>query len=64
MLKKKLRNMIKEYGRVLTKQILLEEIEHLQEKMARASNIYIAIDYEHDLLDRQSMIKWLDNKDV
>jgi len=64
MLKRKLREMIKEHGRVVTKQILLEEIIQLQERIARASNIYLAIDIEHDLLDCQSMVKWLENKDV
>lgn len=63
-MKKKLRQMIKEFGRVMTKQIILEEILELQQKMSRASNIYLAIDIEHDILDRQSMLKWLDAKDV
>lgn len=63
-LKKKLRKIIKEHGRTQTKQILFKNIADLQEKIARASNIPQAIEFEHDLLDCKSMIKWLDNKDV
>lgn len=64
MLKKRLRNMIKESGRSATKKMILKEISDLQRKMLKASNIYLAIDIEHDILDRQSMLKWLNKKDV
>jgi len=64
MLKRKLRTMIKEYGRVATKKIILQEISHLEDKMTKASNIYAAIDIEHSLLDYKSMLKWLNQKNV
>ena len=56
--------MIKEYGRAMTKQIILEEIANLQQKITKAPTIYSAIDIEHDILDRKSMLKWLSAKDV
>ena len=58
-LRRKLREMIKEHGRVLTHQILLEEIEKLNQQMRQALNIYYAIDIEHEILDHQAMIRWL-----
>ena len=59
MLRTKLKAMILEYGKVLTKQILIEDIRELEQKLARSSNIYDAIDIEHNILDKKSMLKWL-----
>ena len=59
MLRQKLKQMIKQYGKVMTHQILLEEVEKLNEQMRKALDIYYAIDIEHELLDRQAMIRWL-----
>lgn len=64
MLRNELREMVKEFGKAMTRQMLLEQISKLQEKMRTATTIYHAIDIEHDILDRQSMLKWLDAKDV
>lgn len=59
MLRTKLKAMISEYGKVLTKQILIQDIRELEQKLARSSNIYDAIDIEHNILDKKSMLKWL-----
>lgn len=59
MLERKLRNMVKEHGRVATRQTLLEKIEKLNKQMLKAPGIYHAIDIEHDILDCQTMLKWL-----
>lgn len=64
MLKRKLRTMIKEHGRAATKKIIIEEILKLEKQIAKASNIYAAIDIEHSLLDHKSMLKWLNEKNV
>lgn len=62
MLRQKLNNLVKDHGKKKTKEILLQELEDLNQKMRLATNIYHAIDIEHDMLDIQSMLKWL--KDV
>lgn len=64
MLKRKVRNMVKEHGKAITKKIILEEISKLQEQIRKANDIYTAIDIEHSLLDYQSMLKWLNQKNV
>ena len=62
MLKATLQKMITKHGKRETKKIINKELKNLNEQMRKASNIYTAIDIEHDILDRQSMLKWL--KDV
>ena len=64
MLRIKLRQMIKEHGKVMTHQILLKEIKELNERMRKAFDIYTAIDIEHEILDRQAMIKWLKQEKI
>ena len=54
--------MVQQHGKKKTKQLIDNELKELAEKMRRATNIYSAIDIEHDILDRQAMLKWL--KDV
>lgn len=62
MLRQKLNNMIENHGKKKTREILLEQLEDLNQKMRLATNIYHAIDIEHDMLDIKSMLRWL--KDV
>ena len=62
MLRKKLNNMVEVHGKKKTREILLKELDDLEQKMRLATNIYYAIDVEHDRLDIESMLKWL--KDV
>ena len=65
MLRQKLKQMVQEHGKRKTKKIINQELENLALKMRQANNIYVAIDIEHEILDRQSMLKWLkDIKDV
>ena len=59
MLRKQLNSMIEEHGKVETYKILIKKIEKLQEKMRGSTNIYHAIDIEHDILDCQAMLRWL-----
>tara|TARA_A100001201_G_C4085925_1_gene200474 strand:+ start:1055 stop:1219 length:165 start_codon:yes stop_codon:yes gene_type:complete len=54
--------MIENHGKKKTREILLEQLEDLNQKMRLATNIYHAIDIEHDMLDIKSMLRWL--KDV
>ena len=61
MLRQKLNNMVENHGKKKTKEILLKELEALNQKMRSATNIYHAIDIEHDMLDIKSMLKWLKN---
>jgi hypothetical protein len=64
MLRQKLKTLIKNHGKKKTKQILLQQLEELNQKIRLATNIYHAIDIEHDILDIQSMLKWLKDKNV
>jgi hypothetical protein len=63
-LKQKLNKMIKQYGKPITHQILLEQIESLNIQMRKTLNIYHGIDIEHEILDRQSMIQWLKEEKI
>lgn len=62
MLRQKLKEMVTKYGKKETENLLNKELQKLMEDMRKATNIYHAIDIEHDILDRQAMLKWL--KDV
>jgi DNA polymerase III delta prime subunit len=59
MLRKKLKQMIEQHGKTKTKKLINEELAKLNEKMRSATNIYQAIDIEHDILDQKAMLKWL-----
>ena len=59
MLKTKLKEMIDQHGKAKTEKIINDELTRLNEKMRSATNIYQAIDIEHDILDQKAMLRWL-----
>lgn len=59
-LRKKLRNMIKEKGRVATKESLNSFKKHLQERLKVAPSIDHGLDISNDIADIDAMLKWMD----
>lgn len=59
MLKNKLHQLIAENGKVETYKILLNKLKLYRSQMIKANSINECLDIEHNILDTQTMIKWL-----
>ena len=59
MLKIKLKKMVEAHGKSETLETLSKSLRDYQNAIRTAQNINQALDYEHELQDVQSMIKWL-----
>ena len=59
-LQKKLRQMIKEKGRVKTRETLNDFKKHLQERLRVAPSIDHGLDISNDIADIDAMLKWMD----
>lgn len=59
MLKRKLKQMVESHGKPETLKTLLQSLRNHQKAIAAAQSIGEALDYEHQLQDVESMIKWL-----
>ena len=63
-LKKKLKSMIVKHGKIKTRKILKQEIQEFNVRMRQATNIYIGLEIEHEILDREAMLRWLEEDNV
>lgn len=62
MLRQKLKRMVDRHGKAKVREMINDKLKQLALNMRQASNIYHAIDIEHEIMDQEAMLKWL--KDV